>query len=381
MVVTEKRVNTAQLFTVIFILGMSLKMLMLPVLLLKTSGRDAVLGMTGVLISELVCLVAMLFALALAPEKKFAELLEGCIGKWATKILCVPFALFFVFKLLLLSGEVRIFFSENLFTEFSWSFYALPLFGLCIVLGKGTLRALGRTAQFLFPFIAAATVLMFVLVGQLDYSELLPLGEYGVSGLVPDVFRHAMWYGDYSALLIFFGSVKRTKAATAIGIGSGAIASAVVLFFTLGLTASFSSVADLVRFGQNITGMSHYALGNVMQGRFDLILFCVWLFSAFVKAGVFAYAAVYLLRVAFPVGKTPCALGVGVVLYVGTLIWSSATAMHTFFMAYCAVPAFVMQFLVPVLALVSACMIRAKENKKGNRAKTAAQTGENENAS
>lgn len=362
--VAEKRINTAQLFTLIFILGMSLKMLMLPVLLLKSGGRNAVAAMTVILLCELACLAVLLAALKLAPDKSFAELLRACMGRWAAKAVFLLFALFFFLKLVLLSGEVRIFFSENLFSEFSWCVYAIALFAFCVVVGKGTLRALARTAQFLFPLIVSATVLMFVLSGITDYARALPLMENGWRNFFPTTLRYAMWYGDYSALVIVFGSLKRTKTTTVLSVLSAVAASVVVLFFTVGLTASFADVADLMRFGQNITGLSHNALGNAMHGRFDLVLFCVWLCSAFIKAGVFTYAVVYFIRSTVPCQPGIPALGVGVALYAVTFVCASATALHIFMLRYCAVPALVFQFAVPALALAAACAERYKTKRK-----------------
>lgn len=353
MLATERRINTAQLFTVVFILGMSLKMLMLPVLLLKAMGRDSVLGLSAILLSELICLGACIAAIVLAPEKSFTELLEGCVGKIAARAVLALFAVYFLFKLLLLSGEVRIFFCENLFGEFPWTLYSLPFFGLCVVMGMGSLRALGRCAQFLFPFIAVATVVMFVLIASgIDFRESFPIGEFGFANISRGTLRYAMWYGDYSALVVCLGAVKRTRKTAALSITAGVISSLSALFYMFGLTASFSNVCFLIRYGQNVTGMSHYALGNVMQGRFDLVLFCLWMISVFVKAGLFSYAVVFCIRAVVPVGRAPVALGVGVVLYIATLFVPSAVGLHVFMTEYMFVPALIFQFATPALMLV-----------------------------
>ncbi len=356
------------MFALIFILGMSLKMMMLPVLLLKAAGRDSVIALTVILLSELVCLVAIVAAVVLSPGLSFPELLRGFAGKWTSKIVCMLFSLFFVFKLVLLSGEVRIFFSENLFDDFHWGAYALPFFALITVFGMGTARALGRTAQFLLPFIFIATVLMLVLIGGgVDFTEVLPFGEFGVRNTLSETVRYAMWYGDYSALIVFLGSVKRSKFTVSASIVSGAVASAVVLFFTLGLTASFSNVCNVIRFGQNVTGMSHYALGNVMEGRFDLLMFCVWMISVFVKAGIFSYTSVYFFRSAVPLKAPAVSLALGVILYFVSMLTPSATGLHTFMMNVFAVPALVLQFLIPAFMLTVALAGRKKQFKRDDR--------------
>ena len=157
--------------------------------------------------------------------------------------------------------------------------------------------------------------------------------------------------------------MKRSRKTVAISMISGVTASAVVLFFTLGLTASFSNVCYIIHFGQNVTGMSHYALGNIMQGRIDLILFCVWMMSVFLKGGMFAYAAAYCIRAIAPMNRTLPALILGVTLFVISCFIPSATGLHTVMADYVAIPAIAFQFAVPALMLTVSLLGRRRERK------------------
>ena len=65
--------------------------------------------------------------------------------------------------------------------------------------------------------------------------------------------------GDHAVLIVCLGAVKRTKKTAAITAVAGVLSACVVLFFMFGLTATFSNVCYLIRYGQNVTGMSHYA--------------------------------------------------------------------------------------------------------------------------
>ena len=369
--IREKRVSTAQLFAIVMILGTALKMMMLPVLLLKSSGRDSVIGLSVILAFELVCLGAAVAAIVLAPDKSFPELLESLVGKAGVKIIFSVLALFFLSKLILTSGEVRIFFSENLFAEFPWPVYAIPFFALCIMFGKGTARAIGRTCQFLLAFIVVATLVMLVLIGRgVDFEEILPLGRFGASFIATDMLKFSMWYGDYAVLAVFLGSVKRTRHTALLTMISGVLSSLVVLSFTLGLTASFANLCSLIRFGQNVTGMSHYALGNLLEARLDLMVFCVWMLGIFLKAGIFAYAVVYCVRVAVPSNTIWPALISGAAMYIISVCIPSATGLHSFMSQIMAWPALILQIVVPALMLVAVLAHRGKENKKKDANKT-----------
>ena len=373
MVATQRKISTAQLFTVIFVLGMSLKMLMLPVLLLKACGRDSVIAMAIVLVMELLCLSAMLAAVLLAPNKRFAELLADCFGKWASKGILLVMAVFFFAKLTLLSGEVRIFFTENLFKEFAWGVYSLPFFALCALFGMGATRSVGRAVQFLFPFIAIASLVMSALICRgVEFWEVLPIGGYGIKNVSAETTRYAMWYGDYSALAVFLGAVKRNRKTALWGSIAGISVSAVPMLFMLGLSAAFSNVCYLIRFGQNVTGMTQYALGNTVQGRFDLLLFCVWLLSAFLKAGIVSYAAVYCLCAVFPAKPPLTAWLLGLILYIVSICFPSATGLHTFMIRFMAIPALVWQFAVPALSVFAAARYRRKIEKRRKTVRRAA---------
>ncbi len=366
MVTTEKRITSAQLACIVFILGMSLKMLVLPVLLIKSVWRDAAVSIALILSIEFVCLIALTVAFIVAPDERFPVLVQKCFGKWVAKVLFVLFAVYFFFKLILLSGEVRIFFSENLFADFNWQAYSLPLFALCAVMGMGTARAIGRTAQFLLPCIVVAIVVLLALVGAgADLSGILPFLEHGAHNAMRDVVRFSMWYGDYSILVVFLGSVKRTKKTAVVTVAAGFAALLAVLFYSVILISAFSSVADYVRYGQNVMGMSPVMQANLMQGRFDLLFFCIWLFSVFVKAGVLSYAAVTFLCTALPVRQPLCSLIFAALLYFVTMLWGSATGLQSFMIETCAVASFVFQFVAPIVALVVAFAGRHRVKKQG----------------
>lgn len=379
MVTTEKRITLAQLACIIFILGMSLKMLVLPVLLIKSSNRDAFLGMVFITVMELICLGAMIAAIIISPDMSFTELIEKCVGKVVAKMFYVAIIILLFFKLLLLFGDVRVFVTENLFPESDWNILSLPLLALCAVVGMGSLRALGRMSQFLAPIIIVATVILFCIIGiGVDYSGILPVGGNGFGDALRDMVYHAMWYGDYSVLVVCLGALRRTKKTALVTLSAGVLASAVVLFFTLVLTASFGSVAEYVRFGQNVTGMSNLTLGNATSGRFDLALFCVWTLSILIKAGILSYGAVYFLRSLFPCPRWGASLGLCIVLYIVSLFCYSALGLHSFMLEYCSVIAFVVQTVIPVAALIFAIWGKRK-GKKPAVSTLAKENGEGEN--
>lgn len=367
METTERKLSSAQLACLVFILGMSLKLLILPILLIKSSGRDATLSFAALLSIDLVMLALMITAIVLAPEKSFCELLEGLIGKWAAKAVYAVLAVYFFFKLVLLSGDVQIFFSEGLLPDLHWTLYSIPFFAMCALIGAGTVRAIGRTAQMIVLFVGAAIIMTLVLISAgVDFSLLLPIKASGLKNVPKDLLRYSMWYGDFTVLAAFIGSIKRTRKTYAVSIIAGVISALSVMFFALSLIASFSDIADIIRFGQNISGLSLDAIGNEQQGRFDLILFCVWLFAIFLKAGVFAFGAVHFTCAVVPklgAHKGWVGLALAVLLFTVSRFTTQNTALHSFMIDFAAIPALIIQCAMPLLALTAAIVGRRRQNK------------------
>lgn len=359
--------STGQLFVFTFTLGLSLKMLMLPVLLLKASGRSAAVSLAGVLLSEVLCLVVLGLAMKKAPDKSFLTLVRESLGKAGEKIIAVMLFAYFFLKLLLVTSGTQIFFAEGLLSEAPWGVYVLPLVAFCILFGMGTARQVGRCAQFLFPFIAVSTLVIFLLVSfGADYGNLLPLFEGAPLPFLKNAARYAMWYGDYSALIVFFGSVKRSKHTLLLTNLAGVLASVAVLMFSLGLIAAFSEVGDILRFGQNVVGLSRFTLLGPASGRFDLLVFCVWQLSAFIKAGVFMYAAGTFLSSVLGISRGVASFSTGVLLYGAILLCGAPIDMHDFFgrLSWIALG---VQFALPPFCLILAVLSARRERKKDER--------------
>lgn len=359
---TEKRITTSQLFALIFILGIGFKMLMLPVLLLKSCGRDSLIITTVNVTADLICLAVMLLGIKFCPRDcSFFDILKSVIGKWGAKILCAILATFFLFKMLLILSEINSFVSENLLKEYSSPLYALPLYAVCVVMGMGSLRSAGRTVQFMFPIVAVTTLMLIMLIASgVDFGEVLPLGEFSAKTVAKSTFGFAVWDGDFSVLIIVLGSVKKNKTVIA-GITSGVIAALTVVFYIAGLTAAYSNVCYVIRFGQSISGMSHYAMGNVMQGRIDLVLFCGWILSAMLKVGVYSFASVTCAANVVNIKPKWISLVWGVIAAVVLSGLNLNAEIQTFAIYIMPVPAVIIQFGVPVISLVSALVLRRRD--------------------
>ncbi|MDE6401306.1 MAG: hypothetical protein K2L54_01695 [Clostridiales bacterium] len=93
--VESKQATSRQLIAIIFILAIATKMFLLPIFLIRSTGRDAYIAMAiggGV---DLVALGVMIAAMYLSREVDFFTLLSSVIGKIGAKIVVGLLGLFF----------------------------------------------------------------------------------------------------------------------------------------------------------------------------------------------------------------------------------------------------------------------------------------------
>ena len=105
----SKQATSRQLIAIIFILAIATKMFLLPIFLIRTTGRDAYIAMAiggGI---DLVALGVMIAAMYLSREVDFFTLLSSTIGKVGAKIAVALIGLFLFFKLNTAVAEILAF--------------------------------------------------------------------------------------------------------------------------------------------------------------------------------------------------------------------------------------------------------------------------------
>lgn len=360
---TEKTVSVKQLVAVIFLLGMSVNMFMLPVLMLKHGGRDSYITMGICLLGELVCLMILLFSHRLCPQKTFFELLRGCLGTIISKVFTAVIMLYFFFKLILIMCEVKIFFTVSVYENLPWPLYIVPFLALLCAFGIKSLRGAARTAEIFTPLIAlSAVIICLFLVGNVDFENLLPIFENGAGRAAEGIYRFPLWFGDFSVLIIFLGHINKGRHAFGAGMLSGAAAAAAVLLFSVMIFASYADVHKLLQYGQNISSLTQLSTAGFNFGRFDIIIFSVWMISVFIMAALMFSAVVRCAEYVFGVDRPFIfSVSLAVLLYITNIfVMPNESAFHALATGVLCVPALVMQYAVPLLILLCALRCRRK---------------------
>lgn len=362
----SKQATSRQLIAIIFILAIATKMFLLPIFLIRTTGRDAYIAMAiggGI---DLVALGVMIAAMYLSREVDFFTLLSSTIGKVGAKIAVALIGLFLFFKLNTAVAEILAFYGNNVLNGFNVSLMTIVLLVFFAAVGVHTLRALCRLNELLVPLIVACLTVLAVIVilTGFDLANIFPSLQNPES-FTDGLMRHAAWIGDFTPLVLFMGRTKLKKSTGAFAAGAGAIGTAVAVFFTMIMSAAFGNVPMLADSTTNLSNILQFSIGNV-YGRIDMFSSILWSISVFIEAALFFYATCRC--VAFVIGKNAhfwISLAVTVLVYIAQVF---ALADRTLFsLAVTSLPTsaviFAFTIAVPTLAVTCALVQRNKRNR------------------
>ena len=121
------KVNLRQFLCITFLVAIAMKMFLLPVLMMRASGRDSFLAMIFALSADLLLMLVVIIALQLSGEKNVFELLKNAFGSIVSRILLLLVSAFYTFKLFVVLADVRMFFSTSVYSSTMSPSHLLPL--------------------------------------------------------------------------------------------------------------------------------------------------------------------------------------------------------------------------------------------------------------
>lgn len=180
----EKAVNSKQMTALIFMSVMALKIFMVPGLFLIYAGRNGWIPMLIFVLIELSEILLVLIAIKLNPGKTFLQVMQSVFGKIVTKIILAVIIVILFIKLVLMLGEVRMFFSTSTLGSVDFGVSLAALLVVFVLFSLKGLRSFARMAQLFFPFVVGALILLFMLtIKNLDISGLMPLETEGTASV------------------------------------------------------------------------------------------------------------------------------------------------------------------------------------------------------
>ena len=375
--------TSRQLVAIIFVLGLATKMFMLPVFLIRTSGRDAYIALAVFCAIDLISLVFGIIALKLSPDTDFFALLQNTLGKPFAKLVSLIIGLFMFAKLTIATTETVTYYADNATSDFKMPFMIIIFMVFLVAVSAHTLRSICRLNEFVAPVIIVCIVVLatIVLATGFDFANILPVMR-DPALFKKALFSHSVWLGDFTPIILFVGRTKLKKY-TGVCVGAAGFFSCIVsVFIAITMCAAFGNGPQLVDAGTNLSSILQFALGNA-YGRIDMMSSVLWSVGAFIEVAVFFYCASRCF--AYVIGRNEhfwIGVVLAVTLYVLQVFVFGDTTMFALTVScvpFSAVMA-ALSLFIPLLALVCAAVNKRKTGAKalgGTESETEEQRGEN----
>lgn len=364
---SKDRISSKQFIVVLFLVTLAIKMFMLPSLVLRIVGKDGYLVIGLYTILEFAGLGLLLCTVLRNPDKTLFDILSDATGKVISRIIVAFLIAFALVKATIIINEIKMFFAVIMYRDINWAILAVPLFAVMIAMSVRPLRSIGRTAELVFPVVVLSTfILASLLFGDIRVENLLPVMPEGAGEVADGIKRFCMWFGDTTFLTLFLGRVKASRKLVAGAFIAKAIASLIVMFFTVVLFASYANVSTLIDYGNNVSNMTQLSLGSQDYGRFDLLFYCVWIFSVFLKLGIVFCLITQCAGFLFGSGRKYLLsiLSAGVVFVITTFIVKNEEISYIFATGMVRYFCFPIGYAMPAITLICA-VIAYKPNKIG----------------
>lgn len=207
----KKLVSTRQLIYILVISVMTLKVLLLPNLMVKAFSRDVPWYFFFLLVVDYLTLFIYLFLMNKFPDMTFYEILEYFFGKVVGRFIMLFFFVFFYLKCCAIFHSNFVYLNENLYATYDWVVFSVPILVCIVFTTMHCVNALARLVEFFFPLIIIG-FLVSLSSGffRADFNYLMPFMENGV-GNIAEVFKFFFWFGDYTILIVFLGNIKTEK--------------------------------------------------------------------------------------------------------------------------------------------------------------------------
>jgi hypothetical protein len=200
----------------------------------------------------------------------------------------------------------------------------------------------------------------------MDLSQLLPFGEGGTKPILEGLMTFPMWFGDTAFLLLTLGKIKLSRGVVIGSMLTKLIASILIMLFSCTLFATYSNISTLIDYGNNVSNMTQFSLGSQDYGRFDLLFYCVWLFSVFIALAMVFRA---LTRsVEYVIGKTSrnhllVTTIVAIILYITiTFVLKNENTVYEFMTSAIKYVVYFPTVMLPTITLISS-VIKYKPNR------------------
>lgn len=276
------------------------KFLKLPSILASDVGHDSWLTLCFSFLWDAICLTFLLWAIRINKESQLdiSKILNVTVSKVVAKILLAIFFVMFIVRNNILLASCYKMFAVTFDVSTNWIVFVIPVVALSVLALKLGFTSVARASQLLFGIIFICVfVLILSPLSQVDFGNLLPVGEAGWGKIISTSVARSFWFTDYIFVYLLLDNVKVKKHLFSPVLIAFAIGAVLTIAMNGMFVALYGDLAPSFDLAMSKIGV-HF-VSDSSNGRWDWITLSIWLISVFIKIVVFFFCAYKCLEKIF----------------------------------------------------------------------------------
>ena len=358
------KINYRQLSIITFMSFIALKFLALPSLLYLESKNMSMFVALALMIIDGLYVFVILDLMKKSGEKNIYEFMKSCLGKVISKIILILLILKYALVIGNISKGLEFFVVENLYSEYNWFVFVLPLMILIgFMIYKG-IRNIARVSEMVcWAIVIGLIYIALKALSGIDVLSFLPFFLDGVQPLLNSAYRHISWFGSATFLFMLFGFVdfRSEKKLKMIKYIIFAILIVQLLYFV------FYGMFEITSPTHNycISDISQFSSTYSAIDELSWLVVSMWIVAQAVQLALYSYCLAQALKFLFDIKGNILPIII-VILYL--LMWSfigenTIRMERIFFSHFASIVTLLAQYILPIiLEIVYAIKHRKGEN-------------------
>ena len=314
-------INYRQLSILTFMSFIAVKLLALPSWLYIDSKNMSWLVVLVLMTIDLFFALIIIDLMKKARYKNFYEFLTNTLSVVLAKAVLILLIAKFIIVISILEKGLEFFILENLYEDFSWFVYGLPLIAISGFMVYKGIRNIARVAEFFWIIIIVGCLFIAVrAIGGVDMEEFLPVFSEGIKPVGKSMFYHLSWFGSSSFLFMLYGKVdfKSRSHVKPVLYMIGAVVlvmTLIVIFYGL-----FGGTSPLHQFC--LSDISQYTKNNSSISELSWFIVCLWVVAQLIQLSIYGYCFVSGVMYLFNIHNKVVGVGSLVLLILAWRVFS-----------------------------------------------------------
>lgn len=344
------------------------KVLSLPSLMYQTCKNDGYLAVLIMMLVDAILIWASLKIIKQAKDKNIYDFIKQHTGSVVAKIFVLILTLVPLIHLGIKTKGLEWFLVKNLYTEFEWFQFAIPIALItCYMIYKGA-RNIGRVCEF-FVWIIVAGVLVIIIKGfaSVDLTFFLPVLSKGITPIFKAIYDYLAWFGLGGELLLFCGCIDFKDEKKSRTIFYSAIAVVLVQLVYYSFYGAYGVMSATHNFA--ISDISQIANANMALDELAWLIVTVWAVAQILHVAIYGYLFCRGLQLLFNIKSDAIATFVLFSFIIIWIFWGEHTiALEKFFLHKSIVwTVIVGQYVIPLIIFALSFVKRKRLNKSVNK--------------